>query len=650
MGGSPLYSPEDKIVQLNNTNFQANICGSQTAWMVEFYSSWCGHCIHFAPTFKELAADVYGWRSVISVGSIDCAMEENMPTCREYEVMGYPSIKFFSPATPAGDMGEERQSRDKTIPAIKRDMVVYLWDLLAGRKGRVGWQGVGQHWPQLLPAKPSGKSVPGLWEGGAVLAVIIVEEVNSTLGSEVMLDIWPTVTKLKVPLALRRIEFGKETEQFLTSFQLPQSQGLLALSKDGALVDSFPSLKATREDWYAAIKDFIWRKSSELSLSSQKLLGLSGESGAGGEKEQKEEKKVGKVAATRKELINRRYKVFTSDLEKAVLYSISHEVAQHSSIAGQSLMALQDYVTVLEKYFPARMEMSLFLGQLKQWVNKHQDTIRGEDLSKWIQSFTKLHGLKTDKDWIGCKGSKPQYGGYPCGLWSVWHALTVRGASLKSGHPSEVLKAMQKYIQEFFGCRECARHFQQALQDGEAIKEEVKTHKDAVLFLWKVHNKANQRLQGDISEDPVFPKVVFPPQEFCKDCYNSQTGTNLWDEFNRNKVFDFLTNLYSLEKLNSQGLTGDVTGERHALVPLPQVQHDPQQERLDTTNFRKEQNSVSFVFFNGADISICFMLWAASAILLIGIYLKFVSGKRFCHSSFLFGRILSRRNSPLLPK
>ena len=33
--------------------------------------------------------------------------------------MGYPSIKFFSPGTPAGDMGEERASRDKSIPAIK---------------------------------------------------------------------------------------------------------------------------------------------------------------------------------------------------------------------------------------------------------------------------------------------------------------------------------------------------------------------------------------------------------------------------------------------------------------------------------------------------------------------------------------------------
>ena len=71
----------------------------------------CGHCIHFAPTFKQLALDVHSWRNVMAVGAIDCAQDINMPTCREYEVMGYPTIKFFSPHTLQGDMGTERLNR-----------------------------------------------------------------------------------------------------------------------------------------------------------------------------------------------------------------------------------------------------------------------------------------------------------------------------------------------------------------------------------------------------------------------------------------------------------------------------------------------------------------------------------------------------------
>ena len=37
------------------------IQGSSKPWMVQFYSSWCGHCIHFQPTFLEFGARVEGW-------------------------------------------------------------------------------------------------------------------------------------------------------------------------------------------------------------------------------------------------------------------------------------------------------------------------------------------------------------------------------------------------------------------------------------------------------------------------------------------------------------------------------------------------------------------------------------------------------------
>ena len=75
----------------------------------------------------------------------------------------------------------------------------------------------------------------------------------------------------------------------------------MALRKDGSLVDNFPGQKPTRckynfcssdsasqimkqfpiyevnmtrEAWFAAIKDFIWARSSELSLSQQNIKGV----------------------------------------------------------------------------------------------------------------------------------------------------------------------------------------------------------------------------------------------------------------------------------------------------------------------------------------------------------------------------------------
>lgn len=55
-----LYEAEDDVVILVADNFYQTVLLSNKAWMVEFYSSWCGHCVNFAPTWKKFATDVKG--------------------------------------------------------------------------------------------------------------------------------------------------------------------------------------------------------------------------------------------------------------------------------------------------------------------------------------------------------------------------------------------------------------------------------------------------------------------------------------------------------------------------------------------------------------------------------------------------------------
>lgn len=28
-------------------------------------------------------------------------------------------------------------------------------------------------------------------------------------------------------------------------------------------------------------------------------------------------------------------------------------------------------------------------------------------------------------EWVGCAGSEPRFRGYPCGMWTLFHTLTV---------------------------------------------------------------------------------------------------------------------------------------------------------------------------------------------------------------------------------
>lgn len=55
-----LYTASDQIVLLSEQNVGSVLVNSSAAMVVEFYASWCGHCISFSPTYKKLARDIKG--------------------------------------------------------------------------------------------------------------------------------------------------------------------------------------------------------------------------------------------------------------------------------------------------------------------------------------------------------------------------------------------------------------------------------------------------------------------------------------------------------------------------------------------------------------------------------------------------------------
>ena len=338
------------------------------------------------------------------------------------------------------------------------------------------------------------------------------------------------------------------------------------------------------------------------------------------------------------EIKRRRYTAFMADLENAVLYSLSHEVGAHASINGQSLTALREYLYVLDQHFPGRPDTMTFLHQLRDWAAQHDDAIRGEDLIAEINDLRASTGAFIDTPkglWIGCKGSEVKFGGYPCSLWSLWHTLTVNQKSAEQ--PSyRVLEAMVNYVRYFFGCKECVRHFLQTAEDGEAVRREVVDQNSSILWLWRAHNKANLRLSGDLTDDKAFPKEIFPNRQHCSDCYTNKLGSDLWSEFNRDKVVAFLTDLYDEDNLSHRGLRIS-GGQPHHNQHEVAVYHGPSDSEATNdkrglkshNEYLREENTRGF-FWSPVDLSLWFAVYFISAVILVLVYLKFVAKRNVC--------------------
>lgn len=92
-----LYSPSDSITILTSANIQDAIFERPVASFVEFYNSYCGACQRFAPTWKAAAQNISRWNGVVQMCAIDCASDENNDICRNFEIMRYPTIRYFPP-------------------------------------------------------------------------------------------------------------------------------------------------------------------------------------------------------------------------------------------------------------------------------------------------------------------------------------------------------------------------------------------------------------------------------------------------------------------------------------------------------------------------------------------------------------------------
>ncbi|XP_051145836.1 sulfhydryl oxidase 1-like [Andrographis paniculata] len=160
--------------------------------------------------------------------------------------------------------------------------------------------------------------------------------------------------------------------------------------------------------------------------------------------------------------------------------------------------------------------------------------------------------------WEFCRGSKNETRGFSCGLWILFHSLSVRVADEES---QTAFTTICDFIRNFFACQECRQHFYSMCS---TVSNPFQTQRDFAVWLWKAHNKVNERLMNEEvslgTGDPEFPKTPWPPRQLCPKCSVSRSGGSRID-WNVDEVYRFLVTYYG-ETLQSRYNGSNRTVER----------------------------------------------------------------------------------------
>ncbi|XP_030429767.1 sulfhydryl oxidase 1 [Gopherus evgoodei] len=498
LAGAPpggLYSPGDPLVLLQVDTLESSVLNSSSAWLVEFYASWCGHCVHFAPTWRALAADIQEWSPAVNLGVLDCADIANQKMCGKFGITGFPTLKFFKAFSKNPEDGMKIFHPGDSIEKLRQSIITNL------EMHKETWP------PACPPLEPASvEEIREFFQTNNVTYLALIFETNdSFLGREVTLDMLQYEN-----IAVRRVLSSEE--------ELVKKYGVTAFPSSFLLIKNgtFSRIPVQME---------------ARSFYTHFLRRLPGVTRGPYAPIRAPDMRIKTTPTPRRPAD--RSKVYMADLESALHYALRVEVARFSVLTGERVRALKDFVAVLAKYFPGRPFVRNFLRSVDRGLrNMRESWIPYSALELVLTNRKEGQApavLSNSVTWVGCQGSEPHFRGYPCSLWTLFHLLTVqatRHRRLGTG-PLEVLGAMRGYVQSFFGCRECAQHF-----EGMAAEsmDKVRSVDEAALWLWSRHNRVNARLAGTETEDPQFPKLQWPPPELCPPCHSVVNRRHVWDK------------------------------------------------------------------------------------------------------------------------
>ena len=130
-----------------------------------------------------------------------------------------------------------------------------------------------------------------------------------------------------------------------------------------------------------------------------------------------------------------------------------------------------------------------------------------------VTTLPALEGLSSnpsDNEYEICTGDKV----LACGLWQLFHLLSARSGPSPRASPHRVMKTIRTFVDDFFKCEECRRHFLEHYEKSDFGRELIterddennNNHKNVQLWLWRFHNAVTTRTFFERWGQDVFEK------------------------------------------------------------------------------------------------------------------------------------------------
>ena len=84
----------EKVIPVNETDFDSTVLRSEVPVFVDFYADWCGPCNMIAPTIEALSGEYAGKVKFVKIN-----VDNNQQLAMKYDIMSIPTSMLFENGT-----------------------------------------------------------------------------------------------------------------------------------------------------------------------------------------------------------------------------------------------------------------------------------------------------------------------------------------------------------------------------------------------------------------------------------------------------------------------------------------------------------------------------------------------------------------------